>query len=93
MTRITIIVPADLPSNERAEYLRTLYKEHVRHPETPINPEGHWKGRAEAIVSSEIADDVAEAMEFVGSIIDFRGESPDGERVALVSKGYWAHGF
>ena len=75
----------------RAEYLRAIYREHVHHPATPKNPAGHWKGRAEAIVPNNLADDLAEAMAFVGSIVDFRGT--DGTRTALVSKGYWAHGF
>jgi len=92
-TRLELVVPTDLPGNERAGYLRTLYKEHVRHPKTPANPTGNWKGRADAIVPAELAADVAEAMEFVGSIVDFRGTSADGKRVALISKGYWAHGF
>jgi len=93
-TEITLVVPSEgLPSQDRAEYLRGLYREHVRHPETPANPNGNWKGRAECVVPAAIADDVAEAMDFVGSIVDYRGANALGTKVVLMSHGYWAHGF
>jgi hypothetical protein len=43
-------------------------------------------------VSATIADHVAEAMAFMGSIVDDRRDLPEG-RVRLFSEGYWAHGF
>lgn len=83
---VALVVPADVPSNERADELRRLYEQHVRHRE------GHWKGFAEAVVPKALAGDVAEAMNFMGSIVD--GEEPeDGGNVRLWSRGYWAHGF
>jgi hypothetical protein len=96
-TVIDLVIPADVPLNptaeelaalnERAEYLRGLYTKHVEHPD------GHWKGQATAYVPEELADDVAEAMDFVGSIVDERHpRNPDGH-VTLYSRGYWAHGF
>ena len=87
-TVIPIVVPAGpLPSNERADYLRALYREHVRHPD------GHWKGFAEACIQTALADDVAEAMDFIGSIVDFTATTDDGSETVLTSNGYWAHDF
>lgn len=103
-TLIEVNIPTEMPSNERADYLRALYNEHV------VHPSGHWKGRAAAVVPPELADDVADAMDFHGSVVDYRGTSSgipwlvvDGKRsiqltcpkghVQLFSKGYWAHGF
>ena len=89
-TEIEICVPVrSLPSDERAEELRALYREHVEHPD------GHWKGRATAVVPVEVVDDVVEAMDFMGSIVDQRYEcdSADGRKAILISNGYWAHGF
>ena len=85
-TVLDIVVPVDLPDQERAEYLRKLYNEHVTHPD------GHWKGQAIARVPTTLADDVAEAMDFVGSVVDKRREVVAGT-VTLFSRGYWAHGF
>jgi hypothetical protein len=89
---ITLVIPADLPSVSRGEVLRQLFSTHVR--PLPFGPknETHWKGPCAAEVSAEIADDVAEAMTFHGSIVDDRRTLPDG-RVRLYSEGYWAHGF
>lgn len=84
---IAIRVPtAELPSDERAEYLRSLFAEHGR------ELDDHWKGRILARVPATLADDVAEAMEFMGAIVDERKVLPSG-RVHLYSTGYWAHGF
>lgn len=84
---IDLVVPVELPTQERAEYLRKLYNDHVKHPD------GHWKGRAIArLVPPELADDVAEAMDFFGSIVDERRSAYAGT-VTLFSRGYWAHGF
>ena len=86
-TVLDIVVPVDLPDQERAVYLRKLYSEHVEHPD------GNWKGRAIArLVPADLADDVAEAMDFVGSIVDTRRPAYAGT-VTLFSTGYWAHDF
>lgn len=72
-------------TNEHADYLRKLYRKHVQHPE------GHWKGAAIAVVSLEVANDVAEAMDFHGSLVDDR--YTENGKTILISAGYWAHGF
>lgn len=89
---ITMVVPASVPGPDRSELLRRLYREHVR--PLPFGPkkETHWKGPCAAEVPTEIADDVAEAMSFMGSIVDDQRDLPSG-RVRLYSEGYWAHGF
>ncbi len=84
-TLVNIEVPLNLPSEERAEELRELYTKHVKHNE------GHWKGPCWAVVPTELADDVAEAMNFMGSIVDARNEFVGS--VLLSSRGYSAHGF
>jgi len=72
-TPVTLTVPAGpLPSVADAERLRALYREHVNHPT------GHWKGPAWAIVPEAVADDVAEAMDFHGSLVDHRESSGAG---------------
>ena len=86
-TEIKAVVPVDVPTNERAEELRAIYAKHVKHPE------GHWKGRAYAIVEPEEAADVAEAMDFHGSIVDSRAPLYQSTKIVLFSQGYWAHGF
>ena len=83
---LSLVVPAKVDSKERGAYLSTLYKEHVTHPD------GHWKSHAVATVPAALADDVADAMDFMGSIVDERSAQPDN-MVSLSSKGYWAHGF
>ena len=89
---ITLVVPATLPSVDRADMLRRLFSEHVK--PLPFGPkkETHWKGPCAAEVPATIADDVAEAMVFHGSIVDDRRDLPGG-LVRLYSEGYWAHGF
>jgi hypothetical protein len=89
---ITIIVPAEVPSAARGETLQQLYKEHVK--PLPFGPkkETHWKGPCAAEVPAALASDVAEAMHYMGSIIDDRRDLPGG-LVRLYSEGYWAHGF
>ena len=83
---LLLTVPKNVPSNERASYLRALYDKHVSHPDD------HWKGRAVAKVNADIADDVAESMDFMGSIVDSR-QTMKGGLIKLYSDGYWAHGF
>ena len=75
------------PTNERCDELRELYKEHVK----PLEPKYGWKGEVAAVVPKEIADDVREAMDFMGSLVDL--EEPQGDKMRLYSEGYWAHGF
>lgn len=75
-------------SNEWYEYLHKLAQDHMQ----TVEPGGHWKGPTFAIVDENIADDMAEAMDFVGALVD--GESKvEGGKVRLYSEGYWAHGF
>ncbi len=103
---IKLVVPTNLPSNARAEQLRAIYNEHVRHLDD-------WKGRAVACVPAEIADDVCEAMNFMGSLVDVKRVCVDNvpfrlgykgngtpvdieKKVGLIliwSRGYRAHGF
>lgn len=89
---LTLVVPAIVPAPDRSAILQQLYKEHVR--PLPFGPkkETHWKGPCAAEVPVAIADDVAEAMDFMGSIVDDRRDLPGGN-VRLYSEGYWAHGF
>ena len=86
-TEVTIGIPADPPSDDRAEKLRLLYEQHVK----PTSKYG-WKGPCEAIVPRNLAADVADAMSLMGSIVDTETEMPGG-KVRLFSEGYWAHGF
>ena len=76
-------------TSKRAEQLRALYDEHVEHPE---RAEFGWKGACEATVPAAIADDVREAMDFMGSLVDDEGDAGGG-KVRLFSEGYYAHGF
>lgn len=99
---IPLTVPQDLPTNERADYLRKLWSEHVQYGQkfvaaaaargTVYTPDP--KGPCYANVPGDIANDVAEAMEFHGAIIDARNPITDGSgMVSLFSRGYRAHGF
>lgn len=55
---------------------------------------GAQLGPCYANVPADIADDVAEAMDFMGAIVDDRRPITDGSgRIALFSRGYRAHGF
>ncbi len=85
---ITIVAPSTVPSDSRAEQLRALYQTHVK----TVRPGDHWKSACYAEVAAEIAGDVAEAMTFMGSLVDKRVQLADG-RVRIESAGYWAHGF
>jgi len=88
----TLVAPVLIPEEKRGEVLRRLYSEHVK--PLPFGPkkETHWKGPCAAEVPAMIADDVAEAMAFMGSIVDSQRDLPSGH-VRLYSEGYWAHGF
>lgn len=85
---LKIVVPTDLPDNDRADYLRGLYNAHVK----PLNSGDSWKDACFAVVPAGVASDVAEAMDFHGSIVDARS-ALHGGLVYLFSEGYWAHGF
>ena len=89
---ITLVVPVTVPSNDRGEVLRRLYSEYVK--PLPFGPKNeiHWKGPCAAEVPAARANDVADAMIFMGSIVDDRRDLPGG-LVRLYSEGYWAHGF
>jgi hypothetical protein len=85
---VEVTFPVNLPSDDRCDYLQTLWSTHVKFAGQD------WKGPCYANVPGEIADDVAEAMEFMGAIVDTRNPITDGSgQVALFSKGYRAHGF
>lgn len=76
-----------LPTPERAEYLRSLL------PMVTWSA-ANWRGPCFCNAPADKADDIAEAMEFVGALIDSREPITDGTgRIALFSRGYWAHGF
>jgi hypothetical protein len=83
---LQVTVPTEVPSNERGAYLRKLWDDHV----TLLS--ATWKGPVSAVVPAALADDVAEAMEFMGALVDSRGGALTGF-VRLYSKGYYAHGF
>ena len=78
--------PKELQSEKRAEYLRVLFRTMVK------ELEGHWKGRVQAKVPGGLANDVHEAMNFHGALVDKAVTLPSGQ-VYLYSDGYWAHGF
>lgn len=82
---VKLFIPSNIPTPERGRVLRDLYNKWVLHPD------GAWKGPAVAEVPAKLANDVAEAMDFMGSIVDERTKV--GNKVRLYSKGYWAHGF
>jgi len=84
---ITLDTLRAMSDDEQAETLRAIYRHAVQHPE------GHWKGKAVAMVATDSADLVEHAMNFMGSIVDQRLPLAGGKRVALISEGYWAHGF
>ena len=69
------------------EYLRELAQKHVK----PIEKGGHWKGPCYALVDPSIADDVSEAMDFIGALV-LDEQEKDGKAL-LLSNGYWANGF
>ena len=73
-------------TDQKAQQLHEAYNKFVSHPE------GHWKGIAFAIVDQEQRVLVRQAMDFMGSIVDLEKTLSDG-KVALYSKGYWAHGL
>lgn len=101
---IDLVVPDDLPDEDRSEWLRELVE--IFHTPT----QGHWKGVAYALVPDSVATDMTDAMDFVGSIVDASFEGPrrvnvavEGETANVVfvpdgstlvfSLGYWHHGF
>jgi len=89
-TKVTLVVPVDLPSDERAEYLRELFGGKVPGVEV-LFPKGDWKGPVEAKCDPAVVPDLMEAMRFFGAPVDAFGVS--GNDATLFSHGYYAHGF
>ncbi len=90
---ITLVVPTKLLTEERAELLRAAFSGKVAFLEIEFLDD-HWKGRVRAKVPShkpELADLAAEAMTFMGAIVDKRYRWKD--ELYVESEGYWAHGF
>jgi len=86
--RTTSTIPFERDTPEHCEALRALYREHV----VATGKDGHWKGPCKAKVTADLAADVADAMNFMGSIVDSERTLKSG-MVVLRSRGYWAHGF
>jgi hypothetical protein len=88
-TVVNLTVPKHVPmSDERAELLRDLYRDHVK----TVKPDESWKGACYAIVPAALVADMTASMDFMGSLVD--EEQPvEGGMVKLESDGYWAHGF
>jgi hypothetical protein len=85
---VKLVVPTSIPSDKRFEYLEGLWREHVR-----LMDGDDWKGRVNAVVPSNLANDMAEAMENNGALIDKRVNFLMGHMTYLYSNGYRAHGF
>jgi hypothetical protein len=83
---IEIGIPTNIPSNKDARTFQYLWDRFV------VELEGHWKGPVSAVVPADQADQVADAMDFHGAIVDERTPLRSGQ-VKLYSRGYWAHGF
>lgn len=80
-----------LPSDSRASELRRIFSEYAEFIDQSLNTP--WKGRVVAVVDrfdDESVEDVEEAMDFIGAIVDEKEEQPDGS-VKLFSKGYYHH--
>jgi len=86
VTGSSLLVPA--AKRRSGDELQALFQEHVRH----LEPDCGWKGRCEAVVAPELADEVRDAMMNFGALIDHEETLPNGN-VRLCSEGYWAHGF
>jgi len=74
------------PTQKRAEQLRTLWSEHIKHED----PQWGWKGPCFAVVPSDLASHMSEAMNFMGAVVDLEEPDEDG-KVRLWSEGYYAH--
>ena len=81
-------IPFERDTQEHSEALRALYRDHV----VATGKDGHWKGPCMAKVPAELANDVRDAMNFMGSLVDSERELVSG-MVVLRSRGYWSHGF
>ena len=80
-----------LPSVDRATELRNIFSEYAQFLDGDLNTP--WKGRVIAVVDrfdDESVEDVEEAMNFIGAIVDEKEEQPDGS-VKLFSNGYYHH--
>lgn len=81
----------NLPSNERAEELREIFSDKAQFLDEDLR--SPWKGRVICMVerTDDVSvEDVREAMNFIGAIVDEVEELPDGS-VKLFSKGYYHH--
>jgi hypothetical protein len=85
-TKFTVAVPNSLPTEDRAKRLRWLFSKYAHLLDSD------WRGRVEAIVTADMADDMADAMNFMGAKVDSRTALSNGA-VKLTSRGYWAHGY
>lgn len=75
------------PTQKRAEQLEALWVEHIKHED---RKQWGWKGPCFAVVPSDLASHMSEAMCFMGAAVDF--EKPDEEgKVYLWSEGYYTH--
>lgn len=91
-TPVTLVVPTNLPTEDRAEYLRRVFDNKLDGVRVSF-PDGDWKGRVTVRCDNRtLVADAREALEFMGAL-------PDGERVdadggvTVFSRGYYAHGF
>ncbi len=85
-SNMKLVIPTSIPTADRADYLRALFDAYGR------QLDGHWKGRIEATVHVDLATDMADAMDFMGAIVDRKRTLTSG-MVRISSRGYWAHGF
>ena len=49
-----------------------------------------WKGPCFAVVPSDLASHMSEAMDFMGAVVDLEEPEKDG-KVRLWSEGYYTH--
>ncbi len=82
-SEVKITIPTEVPSNERADYLLALYNEYVH----AVGVTGHWKDEALGICLPELAADVAEAMDFMGALVDLRSDPTPEVEAFLKAQG------
>ena len=74
-------------TQKRAEQLRDLWAEHIKHED---QEKWGWKGPCFAVVPSDVASHMSEAMCFMGAVVDLEEPGEDGN-VRLWSEGYYIH--
>jgi len=74
-------------TQKRAEQLRALWAEHIKHED---QERWGWKGPCFAVVPSDLASHMSEAMDFMGAVVDLEEPEKDG-KVRLWSEGYYIH--